>query len=301
MKLRWIPVLLLLAAGCGALFWLQRNSVETEITPRPLLYLVADAQRELERLPLRLTRVNSEEEMRAGEELARRYDSLVEENSAETAHLHAEVVRVGERVANKVKRRKIRYLFHVIGDQHFRNAFALPGGQIFLGRGLVDLLETEDELAALLGHEIAHVDERHAIERLQYELQVRKIGLSGLLGLAKFPVRLFQAGYTKEKELEADRAGLALAVAAGYSSAGGPALMRRLAQLAPEKKRQYRSPVGEAVSVTLQTLPEYFRSHPPPEERLARLEREIDARGWDASQPQQPLEIKKSAPQPADP
>jgi len=82
---------------------------------------------------------------------------------------------VGAIVAQKVSRRGIRYRFHVI-DSPGINAFALPGGQIFVTTGMMNFVQSEAELAAVLGHEMAHVDLRHCIERYQYEIHLRKAG-----------------------------------------------------------------------------------------------------------------------------
>jgi predicted Zn-dependent protease len=294
-KRRWIITVCLLLASGTALAWLQWHSATGEITPRPLLNMIADAQRQIERIPLGLTRVNPEEENEIGREMARRYGGSPpagqsgDEAQRITEYLNA----VGQRLAANVKRKAIRYNFHYIDDASFVNAFALPGGQIFFGRGLLNLLETEDELASILGHEIAHVDARHCIERLQYELKSRKIGLGGLYRLGRPAVMIFQAGYTKEQEAEADRLGLETSVAAGYSPAGAIRVMERFAQLSQGVPRQHTSPIGEIASVPKQTLQEYFRSHPPPRERIAFFEKMIAERGWDAKAAQRPLALRE--------
>src|SRR5438309_10241930 len=97
------------------------------------------------------------------------------------------------------------------------NAFALPGGHVFVGGGLLRFMDTEDQLAAVLGHEVEHIDHYHCAERVQVEARLRGIPLSGLIDL---PIKFFQQGYTKEQELEADREGTTLAVMAGYSAEG---------------------------------------------------------------------------------
>ncbi len=289
MRSQSIGVMSLLLAGSAALFVLQQKNASTEITPRPLLYLVADTQRELERIPLVLTRVSVKEENTIGQELARQFHSATSESDPKAQRMAAYLNEVGGRLVAHTRRKGIAYRFHYVPDSNLVNAMALPGGQVFVGRGMMDLCETEDELAAVLGHEIAHVDQRHAIERLQYELQSGKLGLGGFYRLGSLGVMLFRAGYIKEQELEADRVGLRLSVAAGYSPAGGLGVMRKFSQLRLKVMAQPDSPVQEVVSVPLQSLREYFRSHPPPHERLAVLEKQIAARGWDSTQPQRPI------------
>ena len=110
------------------------------------------------------------------------------------------------------------YRFHYVDQPWVVNAFALPGGHVFIGKGLISLMDSEDELAAVLGHEVEHIDYHHAAERVQTEQALRKVPLGVLVAI---PVEVFEAGYSKDEELEADREGTRLAVAAGYSPLGG--------------------------------------------------------------------------------
>ena len=293
MRRRRILVLALLIAGVAGIWALQRKQVSTEATPRPLLYLLADTQREVERIPLELTRVSAQEENQLGEEMARNF-GLTPANTKdpEVNRIRDYVSEVGRRVTHGVKRPGIHYRFHYNASSSFVNAAALPGGQIVIGKGLLQLLESEDELAAILGHEIAHVDERHAIGRLQYELKSRKLGIGGLYRLGSIGVQLFQAGYTKEQEFEADREGLRLAVAAGYSPGGAIDVMKRLERLGQPAPAQATSPVEEIARVPAQALQEYFRSHPPARERIAAFEKEIAANSWKADAARRPFAVR---------
>jgi predicted Zn-dependent protease len=196
-------VALFLFVLCGAAVWaINRRGAAGEITPRPLLYLVADTQRELERIPLELTRISDQKENEIGVELARSeglQNRPASERTPENTRIETYLNTVGHRLTARVKRPAIRYRFYFIPDDSFVNAAAMPGGQIVVGRGLLRLLDTEDALAAVLGHEIAHVDERHAIGRLQYEMKARQLGLGGIYAIGEPAIRLFQAGYTKEQ------------------------------------------------------------------------------------------------------
>lgn len=79
----------------------------------------------------------------------------------------AMVERVGNKIVSNTEAGKSKYKFdfHVLADQRTINAFALPGGQIFITMGLLNLLKTEDELAGVLGNEIGHVIGRHSAEQ----------------------------------------------------------------------------------------------------------------------------------------
>ena len=85
------------------------------------------------------------------------------------------VSNVGQKVAKNTERSDVTYRFHVI-DSPMVNAFALPGGYIYVSRGLLSLANSEAELAAVLGHEIGHVTARHAAERVS---QGFVVGLGG--------------------------------------------------------------------------------------------------------------------------
>jgi predicted Zn-dependent protease len=295
MKRRVILAVLLLS-GAVALFLLQRSGASAPISARPLIYLVADTEREAERIPLALTRVSDAEEMKAGMEVAEE-DGLFSRRDLSADDLsNAEYLnKVGTSIASHALRRGIRYRFFFDGNKNWVNACALPGGYVIVGRGLLHLMQSEDELAAVLGHEITHVDNRHAIERLQYELASRKLGLEGIYQLGRNAVEIFKAGYTKQQELEADRVGLELAVEAGYSPAGILKLMERFERLeAQYQQRRAGSPIEEIAEVPISALEEYFRSHPPASERKAALEREVRARNWSEAVAERPLAIRKN-------
>ena len=295
MNTRRIFALVLLLGGGAAAWALNRRGAGGEITPRPLLYLVADTQREFERIPLELTRVSDQKENEIGAELARAEGLrpvTPPKRSAEELRIELYLNQVGARVSSRAKRQAISYHFYYIPEDYFVNAAAMPGGQIVFGRGLLRLLDTEDELAAILGHEIAHVDERHSIERLQYELKARQLGLGGIYALGAPAIQLFEAGYTKEQESDADRVGLEFAVGAGYSAGGAVSAMRKLMALEPKTGASAESPAGELAGVSIQALEEYFRSHPPASERLAAFEKQIADRHWNANQTQQALGVR---------
>jgi predicted Zn-dependent protease len=284
----------LLVSGSVALFFLQRSRATAEVTPRPLLYLLADSERDVERIPLALTRVSDAEEIEAGERLAREEGLVPRPRNAANLDITDYLSNVGRAVASHAHRRAIPYHFYLSDDPTWINACALPGGYIIVGRGLLKLMESEDELAAVLGHEITHVDDRHAIERLQYQLASRKLGLDGIYQLGRPAVEIFEAGYTKEQEFDADRGGLQLAVEAGYSPAGIVNLMTRFEKLEVQTQQQTPgTPIGEIAQLPFGAPQEYFRSHPPASERKAALEIEIKARNWNQAAPVRPLAIRK--------
>jgi predicted Zn-dependent protease len=211
-------------------------------------------------------------------------------NTSENREVAAYISEVGARVAEHADR-KLPYKFHYIPQDYFVNAFALPGGHVFIGKGLLNLMDTEDELANILGHEIEHADLGHCVERVQVEGAVRKLPLGNI---AQLPIEMFEVGYSKDQELEADREGAKLAEAAGYSAEGAISMFRKFQKLEYElhldraQGSQPRTvltlPIELGNVVVLQTLEGYFRTHPPETQRIAQMERLIAAEHWPADQ-----------------
>lgn len=286
--MRWIGLIASLALLVGGMVLTQTRPVEAPVAPTALLYLVADTERELTRLPMHYTRIPDAEEIKIGDGIAKFIDESHpdEENRLIERYIQS----VGNRVAAHAFR-KLPYKFHYIPDRGFINAFALPGGHVYMGAGLLDLMENEDELAGVLGHEIEHIDRYHCAERLQWERAMRKIPL---LQLASLPVEIFEAGYTKDQELEADREGVNLAVLAGYSPEGAIQVFAEFQKLEEEMHRgagKKTTPEGEISSATIQILTGYFRSHPPSADRIAKIRDLIAEKKWTTGETK-PLEVR---------
>ena len=172
------------------------------------------------------------------------------------------------------------------------NAFSLPGGPIYVGEGLLDLMTSEDELASVLGHEIEHIDHYHCAERVQVEVELRNLKL-GMIGvLVQIPISVWEAGYNKEEELEADREGMRIAVLGGYSPYGAVTLFEKFAKLQKEYVIHAQSPEEELSELAIQSLEGYFRSHPQPSERLAQANALIVQEEWEDRRVQKPFRVE---------
>jgi len=269
----FLLVVVLLAALGLALSEVRKPDVP--VSPAPLLFFLADTQRELTRLPMRVTRLPDDQEIEIGNRLAREYAQVFPRTAGngEAEAIEAYLRRVGEKVAYNAHR-KLPYQFHYVPDVNFINAFALPGGHVFVGEGILALMQTEDALADVLGHEIEHIDHYHCAERVQIEMAMRRIPLGGLVSL---PVAVFVAGYTKDQELQADREGAKLAAAAGYSPLEVIGLFEALEKLYRGAHNPARNPAEEMSRVAVEAIEGYFRSHPLPKERIAAIQQEVGA------------------------
>lgn len=285
---RLVALAFVVAIGVASLVIVQRRHEEAGVSANAVVDMAADVQRDTLRVPMHLTRLSDEEETRIGDEMAQQY--LSRSRSADDDAIGREVQRVGGRLAAHAHRR-LNYRFHVIEDDGFLNAFALPGGHVFIGTGLIRLMDTEDELAAVLGHEMEHIDHYHCAERVQIEAQARKLNV-GILGeLAQIPLELFEAGYSKDQEAEADREGLLLAAQADYSPEGAVTMFQKFDRLHRAYVAHAGSPPEELSQIAVGTLIGYFRSHPEPAERVAQAKRVIAEHRLDTTRAQIPLPV----------
>ena len=153
-----------------------------------------------------------------------------------------------------------RFHVHAVVDDP-PTAFALPGGFIFVSESLAELCNRDDhELAFVVGHEMAHVIRRHAIDRILSEKVLSAAAFAspgrGVLApwIRKVGLHRLERAYSREKELEADELGARLAKASGYEPEGAVSVLRRLGALSPDAG-----------------LGTYLSTHPPVDERIAQL------------------------------
>lgn len=183
----------------------------------------------------------------------------------------AYVNRVGQRLANVCDRPTVDYDFTVL-DNDLVNAFAVPGGFVFVTRGLLERVNDESELAMVLGHEIAHVAALHGVQMIQKEMGQNALTVLGTIGaaLAAGPEAmimvantadlfssLYLLGYSRDKEKEADNLGLQYMLRAGYDPKGALRFLRELEKLDDEDAKGWDL---------------YFRTHPSTKERIEIIE-----------------------------
>ena len=172
---------------------------------------------------------------------------------------------VGPRLASCVANKSRTFSLEAVKGTE-PNAFALPGGFIFVTRSLVELCQwNQDEVAFILGHEMGHVIRGHAMSRIVSNSAIaaasRAAPVRGLLSgwLRRVGVQFLESAYSQDLESEADKLGVRLTAAAGYDPHAAVQLMRRLAKL--------NSPAGQF------DLGSYFSSHPPFNLRIHNINR----------------------------
>ena len=175
--------------------------------------------------------------------------------------------KVGQKVASLSDRKDIEYHFKVLESPEI-NAFACPGGFIYVYSGLLKIMDNEAQLSGVLGHEIGHVVARHSVKRLQQVLGLQVL-LSLTLGESSeltqkavgTGITLIMQGYSRQNEFEADYDGTLYMTQAGYNPEGMVQLFGKFKEMEKEKKSAF--------------LDQLLASHPPTPERIAKVEEEI--------------------------
>jgi predicted Zn-dependent protease len=176
---------------------------------------------------------------------------------------------VGRWLASQTERADLPWRFGVLEAPQL-NAFATPGGNVFVTRGLLERMKSEAELAGVLSHEIAHVLRKHHLHAIQKGAQTALAGEALQQALARrdganpnreklisLGSEVFTRGLDKSDELEADRLGVAIAARGGYDAYGLPSVLQTLNAMNPQDS-------GLALM---------FKTHPAPGERLDALEK----------------------------
>ncbi|MEL6930537.1 MAG: M48 family metallopeptidase, partial [Cyanobacteria bacterium J06600_6] len=177
---------------------------------------------------------------------------------------------VGQKMANLMGRDEFEYEFNIIEDSS-PNAFALPGGKIFFHTGMLQLMDSEAELAGVMSHEVAHSVLSHGYKKLGESAITSSTSnlLSGLIGgdagkVVELGGVLLNKEFGRGKEKQADVLGLRVLAAAGYSADGLYNVMAKLNQL------QGSSNLGDSL----------LSSHPAPADRMEYLEELIQTKGY---------------------
>jgi len=180
---------------------------------------------------------------------------------------------VGRWLALQTERPDLPWQFAVLDDDDV-NAFAAPGGYVFITKGLLMHMKSESELAGVLAHEISHVLRKHHLNAIRKgartdlmvefgsEVAKQKGASQSLIKLANAGTQLYARGLDKEDEFEADRMGVVIAARAGYDPYGLPAVLQTLQSLNAKDSK----------------LALMFKTHPAPADRLGQLDQLMTGR-----------------------
>ena len=207
--------------------------------------------------------IDEPEEIAIGRDVAARL--LGAAPLASDARVQRYVNNVGRWLASQTERPDLPWQFGVLEAPEL-NAFAVPGGTIFVTRGLLEKMSSEAELAGVLAHEIVHVLRKHHLKAIQKGALASLGGEAAALALrntrsdardklVSFGTEMYARGLDKGDELEADRLGVVVAARAGYDAYGLPAVLQSL----------------QAMNAQDSGLALMFKTHPAPAERLDAL------------------------------
>lgn len=198
------------------------------------------------------------------------------------------VRQVGNRLVSQLDNPMFEFRFHVVDDPT-PNAFALPGGYVYVTRGILSLITTEDELAGVMAHEIIHVVQRHSVKQMKksilpklFELPGQVVGsvVSEDLGkLLNAPIetsnKLLLSDYSRKHETEADVKGVSLAAKAGYDPSQLSVILARLSKaveiLTEEEEKK-----------------SYFDDHPYTPDRVSTINKTVKKLRWSQRPPISP-------------
>ena len=196
---------------------------------------------------------------------------LIQEMGGEArdSKLNAYIDKVGNRVLSSTEAGKspFQFEFYLLADNKTINAFALPGGQVFITMGLYKLLKSEDQLAGVLGHEIGHVINRHGSEHMakheltQQLVQATQVASGGYDQgmIAQYVGQMVNLKYGRDDEIESDKYGVKYLVESGYK----PEAMIEVMEILNNASGKNKSP-------------EFLSSHPNPENRIQKIKEYIE-------------------------
>ena len=208
--------------------------------------------------------IGTEQEMKVGAAVAQQVEK--EYKAIEDVDVNERVQKILDRIVAVCDRKDVVYSIKVLDDPAL-NAVSLPGGTIYVFKGMYDAVKSDDELAGVIAHEVGHVTAKHAVKRMQASygyslLQVLSVA-SGSANAAYGASALFASvflAHARGDEFQADKLGVKYLKAAGYDPR---AMIQVLERLEQEHEKNPSQPVS------------YFRTHPYINERIAIVNKEI--------------------------
>lgn len=273
MKNSRLYLVLILIFGVGLIIALsvQEKKTEMDSTAAPFWQLIGKPVQLGSKALTKVIPVNSLDEKEYGDAIRSRYESGADKSDPRYIYLNNLM-----KDLTKSKSKPFEYTVYLM-DSGVPNAFALPGGVLFVTTGLLQILESESELVSILGHEIGHVEKNHCLENVRFQLLSQKIGSAALGQLADLAFGIIiKSSYNKNQEEEADEYAFSVLLSSDYHPAGEGKAFEKLAE----------SHLGKEAR-TANIITEYFQSHPHTVLRKERYQEKSKA--WRTANP----DIKK--------
>lgn len=220
--------------------------------------------------------ISEEDEITMG---AQYHQALLKEMPEYTANpaVGLAITELGNQLAKESDRPDLKYTFTVVDSDEI-NAFAIPGGYVYVTRGLLEWADNGGEVATVLAHELGHISARHGVQAMETYMVAQ--GIYQILGsdqLATLVSGAIQVGagltFDKDQEREADSLGANYAAAAGFNPWAMVEFFERLKTLEPRTSSQ------DGLTSILTDLGELFSTHPPTDERIANTKKLIEELG----------------------
>jgi predicted Zn-dependent protease len=208
---------------------------------------------------------STDKEVQIGQSIVRQVEE--EYKLVDDPLVQERVENIGKKIVEVCDRKDIDYHFKVLDDEEV-NAVSLPGGFVYVNKGLIDKIANDDELAAVLAHEVGHIVARHSIKKLQaimgysiLRILIAPIPQTGQVGnAADVAFTEIMLGYSREDELLADQLATRYAKLAGYSPHGMIDFLLRLQDINRRKPLRPKS---------------YFKTHPYVPDRIRVVKQEL--------------------------
>lgn len=252
-------LLMMLAIALIGLFMYYNSSQENPITGQKQYVSISPA-----------------EEIRLGIQAAPKMASEMGGELPSTDPQTIEVKKIGNELLenSQAKKGPWKFQFHVVNDPKTINAFALPGGQIFITLGLLNKLQTEAQLAGVLAHEMGHVIQRHSAQQMaksqlgQMLVTATNVGASdssyqsAAVIAASVVNQMLQLRYSRHDELEADQWGLIIMAEAGYDPRAMLEVMRILKEASGSGRGPEMLMTHPYPDSRIEQIQEYLKTHP---------------------------------------
>lgn len=202
--------------------------------------------------------IGTEKEVRIGESLADKVEERFKLSN--DFILQQRIDSIGERLVNVCDRKEIRYYFKVLEEKEV-NAFSLPGGYVYINMGLIKETENDDEIAAVLAHELAHIVAQHAVKRMQGALGYDLMMALAIFGShdpqvvrgTQFALGQVFLAYSRDDELLSDKLAVRYLKDAGFNPAAVISFLEKLRKIERKKPPQQIN---------------YWRTHPYISDRI---------------------------------